>query len=111
MLASRTKPVHHMAIIALIATSAGTQMSLAASESMIALTAEACTSCHGPAGHSLGEMPTIGGMPQDNLVDALQGFRDGSRSGTIMNRLVGPLTDEDIAMIAAYFAGLREADQ
>lgn len=70
----------------------------------LAVTAESCGSCHGRGGISLGEIPGLAGQDADSLMQALRDFRDGRRDGTIMARLVAPLTDQEISDIAAYFA-------
>lgn len=73
--------------------------------------AESCTSCHGPGGVSLGAIPTIAGQDVAELDAALRGYRDGTRHGTIMGRLVGPLSDAEIVEISAYFAALTGPEQ
>jgi sulfide dehydrogenase cytochrome subunit len=72
------------------------------------VTVESCTTCHGPGGLSRGEIPTIAGLDVHDLSKALTEFRDGSRTGTIMGRLVGALSDDDIAAISEYFATIGE---
>ncbi len=102
--------VHHgvFAIIASVLASAGIAC---AADGPRSVTVEACTTCHGPGGISHGTMPTIAGMDSETLAEVLLAFRDGSLESTVMGRLVGPLSDEDIAGIAAYFAALPGADQ
>lgn len=75
------------------------------------VTAESCTTCHGPGGRGAGAIPPIAGESASDLVESLQGFRDGTREATIMSKLVGPLSDEEISMIADYFASLGEPAQ
>jgi len=74
-------------------------------------TIESCTSCHGPGGVSLGAIPSIAGQDVAELDAALRAYRDGSRAGSIMGRLVGPLSDAEIVEISAYFASMPEAAQ
>jgi cytochrome c553 len=83
--------------------------------------APACTGCHGPAGGGKANwqqvmtvapaiLPSsIGGQPQRYIASQLAAFRAGSRSndeGAIMRRLAEKMSDEDIAAVAAYVAGL-----
>jgi len=75
------------------------------------VTVESCTTCHGRAGVSQGEMPTIAGQEASQIAEALHGFQDGTRTNTIMERLVGPFSVEDITAISAYFAALPGAGQ
>lgn len=84
---------------------------LAANAEVAAVTAEACTTCHGPGGVSEGEMPTIAGQDAATLTEALRGYRDGTLQGTIMGKLVTTLSDEEIAALAEYFAALPGAGQ
>jgi cytochrome c553 len=73
------------------------------------VTAESCTSCHGPKGRSAGAIPTIAGMAAKDIATALTEYRDGARTGSIMGRLSGALGDAEIAAIASYFSSIEEA--
>ena len=66
--------------------------------------ANACAACHGPEGRSTGAIPPLHTMPTNALRDSLRAFRNGERSGSVMNRLTQGLDDADIDAIAAYFA-------
>lgn len=66
--------------------------------------ANACATCHGPEGRSKGAIPPLAAKDDQALRDSLRGFRDGTRTGTVMNRLMQGLNDDDIAALAAYFA-------
>lgn len=65
--------------------------------------ANACTSCHGIGGHSVGVTPSLAGQAVDDLVTKLTAFKDQSAASTIMNRLARGYTDDEIAALAAYF--------
>jgi cytochrome subunit of sulfide dehydrogenase len=65
--------------------------------------ANACATCHGPEGRSKGAIPPLVTMPEKMLRDSLRAFRNGERSGTVMNRLAHGLDEADIDAIAAYF--------
>lgn len=66
--------------------------------------ASSCAACHGPNGVSPGAMPSLQGKSAKFLELALREFRDGASSGTVMPRLAKGYTDEEIALIAAYYA-------
>ena len=67
--------------------------------------AAACVACHGPAGADVTpEPPTLSGQHQDYLKNALQQYRDGSRSGTVMTAFAATLSDADIEAITRYYA-------
>lgn len=69
-----------------------------------ALDAKACTTCHGAAGHSPGAIPSLTGQSAGALRDMLTAYRDGTQPGTIMPRLVAPLTDAEIAALSDTIA-------
>jgi len=66
-----------------------------------------CAGCHGAAGISKNPMwPNLAGQQQGYLVKQLKAFRDGSRSDPMMTPMAKPLTDEDIANLAAWYSSL-----
>ena len=69
--------------------------------------AQACTACHGNNGISLNAIwPTLAGQHEDYLLRALTSYRDGSRSDPVMSVQAGLIAEEDVAVLAKYFAGL-----
>lgn len=67
----------------------------------------ACVACHGEEGRGVvPQPPALSGQHQDYLEYALEQYRDGSRSGTVMSAFATSLSDADIAMLAAYYASL-----
>lgn len=73
-----------------------------------------CASCHGSDGRSnvMPEYPKIGGQNGAYVVNALKAYRDGRRIGTyaaIMAAVAKPLSDADIANLAAYVESLDTA--
>jgi cytochrome c553 len=70
--------------------------------------AAACAACHGQNGISVNAMwPTLAGQHEDYLLNALRQYRDGSRKDPVMTAQAGLLAEEDLPMLAAYFAGLE----
>lgn len=69
--------------------------------------ANACTSCHGLEGHSVGAAPALAGQAEADLLARLKAFKDGSADATIMNRIVRGYSDEELAALAAYFASVK----
>lgn len=78
--------------------SAGAEISRA---QMLAIS---CAGCHGPGGHSPGAIPSIAGRPAETIEQALKEFRSGARAATVMNRHAKGYSDEEIRLIADYFA-------
>jgi len=69
--------------------------------------AHACTACHGSNGVSVNAMwPTLAGQHEDYLLQALSGYRDGSRVDPVMSAQAALIAEEDVALLAKYFAGL-----
>ncbi len=67
-----------------------------------------CTTCHGRDGLSkLAEAPNLAGQVQTYLVSALQAYHSGERKNEIMNTVAAPLSDEDIANLAAYYSSIK----
>ncbi len=64
-----------------------------------------CAGCHGVDGNSLAPtFPKLAGQHQVYLVKQLQEYRSGVRVNEVMNGLAAPLSDADIADLAAFFA-------
>ena len=63
-----------------------------------------CAGCHGTAGISNNPMwPNLAGQQPGYLVKQLKAFRDGTRSDPMMTPMAKPLSDDDIANLAAYY--------
>lgn len=66
-----------------------------------------CAGCHGPAGISNNPLwPNLAGQKEAYLVKQMKAFRDGGRADPMMAPMSKPLTDEDIANLAAYYSSL-----
>jgi sulfide dehydrogenase cytochrome subunit len=66
--------------------------------------AATCANCHGTGGVSQGGTESLAGMPKDTMLRKLQEFRTGNKPATIMHQLSKGYTDEQIALIAGWFA-------
>ncbi|MFD1009448.1 c-type cytochrome [Oceanisphaera ostreae] len=66
-----------------------------------------CAACHGAEGISAMDIyPNLAGQKEAYLASQLQHFRDGQRDNPIMAPMAKPLSDADIADLAAYYASL-----
>jgi cytochrome c553 len=64
-----------------------------------------CTACHGLNGNSVNpEWPVLAGQNANYLSEQITRFRDGKRVNVLMQPMVAPLTDQDVADLAAYFS-------
>ena len=66
-----------------------------------------CANCHGTNGASVGGMPALAGQSKETLVRSLRDFREGKRPATIMHQISKGYSDEQIDLIAAFFASQR----
>lgn len=73
--------------------------------------ADMCIGCHGISGYKASfpqiyHVPAIGGQNEKYLVAAMHEYKSGARKFASMHAVVAPLSDQDIANIATYYAGL-----
>lgn len=69
--------------------------------------AQMCAACHGIDGISKMPMaPNIAGSPAMYLEKQMKSFRSEERKDETMNVVAKPLSDADIADLAAWYAGL-----
>ena len=68
-----------------------------------------CKGCHNKVGYKTAypkvyEVPKLGGQHVEYLTSALMQYRSGERTFTTMQNIAAPLTDQDIADMAAYYS-------
>ncbi len=67
----------------------------------------ACFTCHGTDGHSAGGIPpSIAGQNKVLLLQKLKDFKAGKSSATIMHQQAKGYTDQELEVIAGYFASV-----
>ena len=67
-----------------------------------------CAACHGPNGHAVvPETPNLAGQDEDYLSEQLKNFRSGTRQNETMSVIAKPLSDTEIANLAAYYNSLK----
>ena len=69
--------------------------------------AATCANCHGTDGVSRGEVESLAGQKKDDLLRKMQEFKAGKRPATIMHQLAKGYTDEQIELVADWFAGRK----
>ncbi|MCK4744362.1 MAG: c-type cytochrome [Sulfuriflexus sp.] len=92
-------------ITALLLAAATT--SQAAGISQGAMLSNSCAACHGTDGKSPGAIPSIHGKSSQFISRTLTEFRSGKRPSTVMGRHTKGYSDEEIRLIAEYFATLK----
>jgi cytochrome subunit of sulfide dehydrogenase len=66
--------------------------------------AATCANCHGTDGRARDAMPALAGRPAAELVAVFNEFKSGSRPATIMHQIAKGYTDEQVRLIADWFA-------
>ena len=67
--------------------------------------AATCANCHGTNGRALGDtVKPLAGVSADKIVAAINDYKSGAQPATIMHQIAKGYTDDQIKLIAAYFA-------
>jgi cytochrome c553 len=66
--------------------------------------AASCSGCHPSSARVSSPVPRLSGMDRAAIVKAMQDFRSGQRTGTVMDRIAKGFTDDEIQAIANWFA-------
>lgn len=66
--------------------------------------AATCANCHGTMGHSTGAMPSLAGLQKPYFVEQMRLFREGKRPATIMHQLAKGYSEQQVELLAEYFA-------
>ncbi len=96
---SKKRPLWALALLAISSANAWAQDPLLARS-----LAATCANCHGTNGVAQGEMKTLAGRDAAELIQLMNEFRSGSRPATIMHQISKGYTDEQIRLVATYFA-------
>lgn len=75
-----------------------------AQERNVALLASACAVCHGTNGYSQGGTPKLAGLDEMYFEKQMLQFRNGERESTVMAQHASGYTEEEIRLLAHYFA-------
>lgn len=66
--------------------------------------AATCANCHGTNGQARGDSKPLAGVSAEKIIAAIADFKSGAQPATIMHQISKGYTDEQIKLIAAYFA-------
>jgi cytochrome subunit of sulfide dehydrogenase len=69
--------------------------------------AASCSGCHPASARVSSPVPRLSGLDRAAIIRAMQEFRSGQRTGTVMDRIAKGFTDEEIQAIAAWLATQR----
>lgn len=126
--ATARTPARHAAVVATVAALAGPAPANASDDAALALEVEhavtrvlaidgdaaygeylggACVTCHQASGAASG-IPPIRGLPVDYAVQAMVEYKLGARPNPVMKLMTARLSDEEIAALAVYIAGMED---
>ena len=96
-------------IAATLALSAGPSLVLAQDAQLARNLAATCANCHGTNGQAVGDMKPLAGVSAAKIVALVADFKSGNQPATIMHQIAKGYTDEQIKLVAAYFAAQKPA--
>lgn len=69
--------------------------------------AATCIGCHGADGKGVAPNPALAGLKESDIVAKLKAYKSGAKANPVMKTFASPLSDQDMADLAAYFASLK----
>lgn len=69
--------------------------------------AATCANCHGTNGNARGDMKPLAGVQAEKIIALLNDYKSGALPATIMHQIAKGYTDEQIKLIAGYFAAQK----
>lgn len=69
--------------------------------------AATCANCHQITGKSVPGIPALAGQSREWLLNKLKDFKAGRAPATLMDQLAKGYTDEQLDVIATYFAAQK----
>ena len=66
--------------------------------------ASSCSGCHPPSASAETMVPPLRGRDPAEIVSAMQAFRSGERSSTVMGRIAKGFSDDESKAIAAWLS-------
>ena len=69
-----------------------------------ALLGAMCSTCHGTDGKGSKSIPSLAGLEAEELFETMKAYQSGEEEGTIMDRHAKGYTDEELQLMAEYFA-------
>jgi cytochrome c553 len=95
--------------VMLVATLAALPLASGAQDNAAARSlAATCANCHGTDGRSAStEVVSLAGLPKDLMVERMKEFKNGKRPATVMHQLAKGYSDQQIDLMADYFAAQK----
>ena len=100
------KRIHTVAAFCLLAA---VSVSHAADPNLARNLAATCANCHGTNGHALkgAGLDPLAGMEKAKTLQKLAEFKSGDKPASIMHQISKGFTDEQLDLIATYFAAQK----
>ena len=73
------------------------------SDEPVSVMAASCLGCHEPPGAERTAIPTLSQRAATELATALQAYRSGDLTGTVMNRIARGYSESELAGLAQFF--------
>ncbi len=97
-----------LALISAITLAASANVAFAGDVAAGKAKSAACAACHGAKGISAVPMyPNLAGQKETYTIKQMKAFKDKVRIDPTMNAMMAPLSDADMANLAAYYASLK----
>jgi cytochrome c553 len=69
--------------------------------------AATCANCHGTNGQARGDSKVLAGQSAEKILAAVADFKSGAQPATIMHQIAKGYTDDQMRLIAGYFAAQK----
>jgi cytochrome c553 len=96
-------------IAATLALAAAPSLVLAQDRHLARNLAATCANCHGTNGNAVGDMKPLAGVAASKIVAMVADYKSGNQPATIMHQIAKGYTDEQIKLVAEYFAAQKPA--
>jgi sulfide dehydrogenase cytochrome subunit len=99
--------VPRVAAVSLLALAAGIAAAQGPDPNLARNIAANCANCHGTNGVSRGGAPGLAGVSKAEIVRKMGDYKSGRTPATIMPQLARGYTDEQIDLVAGWFAAQK----
>ena len=97
-----------LAVVSALTLAASANVAIAGDAAAGKAKAASCGGCHGANGISaVPTYPNLAGQKEAYLTKQMKAFKDKTRKDPTMNAMAAPLSDADMANIAAHYAGMK----
>ncbi|MDP1900541.1 MAG: cytochrome C [Rubrivivax sp.] len=98
-------PLHWPSGLALLVAAAAWPSTATAQDPLQARNlAATCANCHGTNGQARGDMKPLAGMSAEKMFAQVADFKSGAQPATVMHQIAKGYTDEQLKLIAGFFA-------